>query len=59
MEEMRNSYRMLFTIPEKKVGHRSEEHVKINLEGMEFECMVWIQLAHAGITCKYDSRKNR
>jgi hypothetical protein len=52
---MRNSYRMLFTIPEKKSllvrpGYRREERVKINLEGMEFESMVWIELAQAGIT---------
>jgi hypothetical protein len=47
---MRNSYRIVFTTPEResplgRLGYRREGHIKINLEGTEFECMEWIQLA--------------
>lgn len=33
-----------------RLGYRRKEHVKMNLEGIEFECNVWIQLSQAAIT---------
>jgi hypothetical protein len=53
--EKKNCYRILFTTPEKecplgRLWYRREEHIKINLEGIKFECMEWIQLAQARVS---------